>query len=1617
MKKKNIFINLILLLLLTNIIFAEQITKTYYFDEPVLIQDSIYTRIAIEDGIVTGTPGYPALPYKGIMTLLPQNENISEIIIETGNQISLGTYLVYPIQRPVPISDTTGIGFTEPDPDIYGSSEQFPVEQNTKFSTHYLSGYSIGCFTITPISYIPNSGELTYFESITVIIETEYSYSAEDAADNFLFDNNPAVETRLQILVENYEDKDEFYSSTRTRPYSAYDYIIITSEEYEDDFQPLADFHEKRGYRTKIELIDNILSSYNGVDNAEKLRNYFIDEYDQNQNAFQYVLLGGDTDIIPCRGLFGEVVTGPSTSMIDYYIPSDMYFSCLDGSWDEDGDGIWGEAGGDGQLEEADFLAEFYIGRICVNNSTEIANQINKIQKYLEDPVESEIETTLLVGENLWPGIYGGTYMDELLVGSSSNGYTTVGIPVSWTVTKLYEINYNWTPNDLYNELSLGPNLLNHLGHGSPTHCLNIDNGDLTTSNIQNWGNEYNFINGYSQACYSGSMDNRDKFGNYGPDCFAEKITTMPTATSTFIANSRYGWGDPEGTDGASQVFNRYWVDTFFNDNILSIAAANQLSKEKVSEYIANSDVLRWCCYELNVFGDPSLQLWTESPTFIEACYNQFLVIGQQSFDVISYNCSAGRVAIHFEDEIIGVAELLDGYAHVMIFDPPTEEGAATLSILPYNQNYYLYESEIPVIDSPLCISGYIYDNTYYNGIPNIKMNVENGMSVWTNSSGYYCIEVAPGWSGTVTPEKGYWQFDPLYKVYNNIQNNYLNDNYTGIIREGIAGTIILSGGSGQAQDARVTAGGQVVYPNTQGNYVIPLPSNEIVDVYAYLSGYIPEGVNNLEIVENQVQFRDFTLEEGLGIFVQLDGGGDTTTLQEGIDLADDGETVWIADGIYTINDSDISLNGRNLTIESMFTYEDCIINGNQSYNFLIGDRDNSTIVGLTLNNFNKIVIDGSSTSTIKDCIISTRSRIHISDESNIEINNCKISSNSVGIVLESGHTIINKCEITNCIKALEISDFSTAIFEECIISNNEVCPEDDTIIEINGSLTTTFSNCQIVNNSIAGYSSDSKTIFCTGEYSELILLNCTLYGSDVQDNGYSIYLNDGASAAVTNCILWDDVTEQQIYPLYNVDVSYCDIKTDYQGLYPDNCIFIDPQFTDPDNGDYSLDWNNTVRSPCIDTGDPDAEWDEDDTPPDMGAIPAVSHDYDCRTLKEGWNWFSFPVLDTVSIEGTDALTVLEPILDPEILTSVKGNVNGDEYEIYWFIDHWVVPVELETFRSIDGYKIKMNSDAELPISGFLEDPDIVFLLEAEHENWIGYFLPYSQTPEDAFASIWNNLTFIKADFWGLIRIGDEIYKGKGDPSVDYGKLYIVGVAMDCIFTWGDWHHPKQPYERTMPELFTYEEQADYMPIFVDSTEALNGIDEIGVFLGDKCIGASVVEGFPVFIPAYIDEDSTGSKDYNELTFQVASYSKSGKRSIPAFVYNEIKDAFVEEPIILDNKSYAIVRLGTGAGTELPKEFTLYQNYPNPFSPRFNKGSTTISFIPSPEAENSEIKIYNIKGQLVREFLNVAPSPSLPVSVTWNGKDENGKQLSNGIYFYKVISGKKSAIKKMVLMH
>jgi hypothetical protein len=95
-------------------------------------------------------------------------------------------------------------------------------------------------------------------------------------------------------------------------------------------------------------------------------------------------------------------------------------------------------------------------------------------------------------------------------------------------------------------------------------------------------------------------------------------------------------------------------------------------------------------------------------------------------------------------------------------------------------------------------------------------------------------------------------------------------------------------------------------------------------------------------------------------------------------------------------------------------------------------------------------------------------------------------------------------------------------------------------------------------------------------------------------------------------------------------------------------------------------------------------------------------------------------------------------------------------------------------------------------------------------------------------------------------------------------------------------------------------------------------------------------------------------------------------------------------------------------GIEVPSK--LLSNYPNPFNP-----TTTISFS-IPEVSQVTLSIYNIKGQKVKTIVNDMMN-SGNYKFDWNGLDEKGKNVSSGVYFYKLeINDKVKKVNKCLLL-
>ena len=139
------------------------------------------------------------------------------------------------------------------------------------------------------------------------------------------------------------------------------------------------------------------------------------------------------------------------------------------------------------------------------------------------------------------------------------------------------------------------------------------------------------------------------------------------------------------------------------------------------------------------------------------------------------------------------------------------------------------------------------------------------------------------------------------------------------------------------------------------------------------------------------------------------------------------------------------------------------------------------------------------------------------------------------------------------------------------------------------------------------------------------------------------------------------------------------------------------------------------------------------------------------------------------------------------------------------------------------------------------------------------------------------------------------------------------------------------------------------------------------------------------------DHDFDGTN--GRLVFQV------GNNCIPRNQYVAVQSNWVNTGTAGVNSDESLI----------PKEFALYDNYPNPFNP------TTQIAVDLPEAATTEITVWNIMGQKVATLytgdLNAGHH-----TLNFDGRDSNGKQLTSGMYLYRVAAGKYNATKKMTLM-
>jgi len=565
-----------------------------------------------------GYPGEPRLPVDNVVIAIPQNHRIVDITVTASEQLSAATkILVEPAQPETPLSMNGPWQPTAPKTEIYMTNSNYPGNLVEHIKPQFCRGYRLVSFNLRPAQYNPATGNLIWFESLTahVITEPDPTIHEDLVRCRKIQTDIDWVKNKVAnpSIIDRYVREESISGSPLSGSRDNYPYVIVTIDAFQSAFSTFLAHKQTHGYPGIIVTMAWVESNYSGQDSAEKLRNFVIDAY--NNWNLQFLLLGGDDDRSDAGGESGDIIV-PSRDFYastdygetDSEIPADMYFACLDGTFNNDGDSNWAEPNDGPSGAEVDWFGEVHVGRACVDSTTEIQGFADMIMFYENsNPDETWMKSAYMIGELLWSDpTYGGDYKDEIKNGASTHGYTTAGFPAEWTVQTLYDrdVSGEWSTSDLYAILNSNSfTVLNHLGHSDVPYCMRLYNSDVDS----NLTNTVPWL-GYSQGCYDGSFDDRGTYGTTTDDCICEHFTTQSFGPFAFIGNSRYGWGEHASTNGSSQYYDRQFFDAIFAEEITEIGAANQDSKEDnigFLDYGAN----RWVGYELNLFGCPQTPL------------------------------------------------------------------------------------------------------------------------------------------------------------------------------------------------------------------------------------------------------------------------------------------------------------------------------------------------------------------------------------------------------------------------------------------------------------------------------------------------------------------------------------------------------------------------------------------------------------------------------------------------------------------------------------------------------------------------------------------------------------------------------------------------------------------------------------------------------------------------------------------------------------------------------------------------------------------------------------------------------------------------------------------------
>ena len=325
----------------------------------------------------------PALPYIGYNVLVRGSEKYV-------SHTSSSTKLL--IRSDVTMAHNPEVIPTNVLPSLHVTSNLSPYsfkyypDTDVEFAGNNECGsYSLLTFQVCPFEYDATTRKL--FLKNHVDIDINLTDNAPISFTDLGRRGTVAMDNVIKKMVVNPEELD---MTTREVAYNnnltlqtGYEYLIVTSNQFKNVFQQLANWKSRKGIRSKVLTVEEITPNYTGSTKQEKIKRAIADI-----DGLTYVLLGGDTLNVPTCMCYIKSKNGS-----DSITPADSYYSCLGTmNWDSNGNGFYADT-----CDAVSLIPYLNVSRAPVSTVEDAQVFVNKIINYESNPDTTNWKKSILM--------------------------------------------------------------------------------------------------------------------------------------------------------------------------------------------------------------------------------------------------------------------------------------------------------------------------------------------------------------------------------------------------------------------------------------------------------------------------------------------------------------------------------------------------------------------------------------------------------------------------------------------------------------------------------------------------------------------------------------------------------------------------------------------------------------------------------------------------------------------------------------------------------------------------------------------------------------------------------------------------------------------------------------------------------------------------------------------------------------------------------------------------------------------------------------------------------------------------------------------------------------------